>query len=277
MFKSNRYDDETLKHLQEVQIEIFKYFTKVCEENDITYFMYAGSLLGTIRHEGFIPWDDDIVVIMFREDFEKLNAVFEKEIDDKYNFFNVLNEKTYHYTWGRLTLKDTLFKEWWADQVDYTPNIFLDIFILDNIPDNKYKWFIQKWKSFALNQMTIYSLIKYRNESRLKEIIQQMAYYFLKILPVSSTTIKRKCVESFSKYKDEKCERVCDFPSEFLMPVSNRSDWVPAKKAKFEGLEVSIPNNYDKILTMDFNDYMQLPPEESRFNPAPEEIDFGEY
>ena len=89
--------------------------------------------------------------------------------------------------------------------------------------------------------------------------------------------IKRKCVESFSKYKDEKCERVCDFPSEFLMPVSNRSDWVPAKKAKFEGLEVSIPNNYDKILTMDFNDYMQLPPEESRFNPAPEEIDFGEY
>ena len=88
MFKSNRYDDETLKHLQEVQIEIFKYFTKVCEENDITYFMYAGSLLGTIRHEGFIPWDDDIDVIMFREDFEKLNAVFEKEIDDAYDAVN---------------------------------------------------------------------------------------------------------------------------------------------------------------------------------------------
>ena len=277
MLKSKRYDDDTLKHLQQVQIKILKYFIKICEENDLTYFMYAGSLLGAIRHQGFIPWDDDIDVIMFREDFEKLNKILENDLDEKYNFFNVLNEETYHYTWGRLTLKNTLFKEWWGDQVDYTPNIFLDIFILDNVPKDKYKKFIQKWKSYTLNMLTSYSIIKFKNDSKLKEIIQQTIYYLIKILPVSPSTIKKACVNSYTKYQYEDCEEVCDFPSENMMQMSFRSDWLPLKKAKFEDMEVNIPNNYDKILRMDFNNYMEFPPEDSRFNPAPEEIDFGEY
>ncbi len=277
MFKSKRYDDETLKHLQQVEMKILKYFIEICEEHNLTYFMYAGSLLGVIRHNGFIPWDDDIDVIMFREDFEKLNKILEKNIDEKYRFFNVLNEETYHYTWGRLTLKNTLFKEWWGDQVDYTPNIFIDIFILDNVPSNKFKKFIHKWKSFTLNQLVIYSILKFENESKIKKLIQKTIYYILKIIPVSPSTIKKKCVKSFSKYQYEDCEEVCDFPSENQMQMSFRTDWLPLKRGKFEDIEVNIPNNYDKILRMDFNEYMELPPEESRFNPAPEKIDFGEY
>ena len=125
MFKSKRYNDETLKHLQQVQMKILKYFIEVCEENNLTYFIYGGSLLGTIRHKGFIPWDDDIDVIMFREDFEKLNNIFEKSIDSKYSFINVLNEETFPYTFGRLLLKNTEFSEWWYDQVDFKQNIFI--------------------------------------------------------------------------------------------------------------------------------------------------------
>ena len=102
-------------------------------------------------------------------------------------------------------------------------------------------------------------------------------HYILKIIPVSTLTIKKKCVKSFSKYQYEECEEVCDFPSENMMQMSFKSDWLPLKKGKFGDIEVNIPNNYDKILRMDFNDYMELPPEESRFNPAPLEIDFGEY
>ena len=277
MIKSKRYDEKTLKHLQQVEIKILKYFVEVCEENNLTYFLYAGTLLGAIRHEGFIPWDDDIDVIMFREDFEKLNKIFEENIDKKYRFFNVLNEETYHYTWGRLTLKNTLFKEWWGDQVDYTPNIFIDIFILDNVPSNKFKKFIHKWTSFSWNQLTIYSILKFENPSKIKQIIQHAIYYLLKILPISTMTIKKKCVNSFSKYQFEDCDEVCDFPSENQMQMSFKKDWLPLKKAKFEDMELNIPNNYDKILKMDFNNYMELPPKESRFNPAPEEIDFGEY
>lgn len=80
MRKIRKYDEETLKHLQQVSLMILKDFIKICEENDLTYYLYAGSLLGTIRHQGFIPWDDDIDVIMFRKDFDKLTDIFLKII-----------------------------------------------------------------------------------------------------------------------------------------------------------------------------------------------------
>ena len=272
-----KYDDETLKHLQEVSVKILKYLIKICEKNNLTYFLYGGTLIGAVRHQGFVPWDDDIDVIMFREDFEKLNEILEKNIDDKYRFMNVLNDESYHYTWGRLLLKNTLFKEWWADQVDYTPNIFIDIFILDNIPNNKFKRFIHRWTCYLLNMLSSYSLIKQENDSKIKRIIQHTVYYTIKILPISPYSIKKRCVKSFTKYQNENCEEVCDFPSSGIMPISFKTDWFPLKKVKFEDIEVNIPNNYDKILKMEYGEYMELPPEESRFREAPEEIDFGEY
>lgn len=277
MFKSKRYDNETLKHLQEVQMMIFKDFIKICEDNNLTYFIYGGSLLGAIRHGGFIPWDDDIDVIMFRKDFDKLNKIMEKNLDKKYDFYNVLNEKTYFYTFARLTLKGTLFAEWWANQVDYTPNIFIDIFILDNIPNNRIKRFFHMKSSFILNQLTMYSYIKFDNFSKLKKIIQQTAYYLLKLMPISPQYIKKKCVNTFEKYKNEDCNQVCDFPAVCQMPIYDKKDWLPVEKIMFEDIEVNIPNNPDKILTTIYGNYMELPPEESRFRPAPDKIDFGKY
>lgn len=277
MFRTKRYDDETLKHLQKVQMSILKYFIKLCEENDLTYFIYGGSLLGTIRHKGFIPWDDDIDVIMFREEFEKLNKILEKNIDDKYRFINVLNEETYHYTWGRLMLKNTVINEWWADQVDYTQNIFIDVFILDNIPNNSFKRFIHKWVSFSLNQLTMYAFIKYDNQSKLKKIFQQAIHYLIKIIPISAYGIKKRCVNSYRKYQNDECDDICDFPAICQMPIYHKTDWLPPEKAQFEDIKVNIPNNYDKVLTRTYGNYMALPPKESRWSPAPDEIDFSEY
>ena len=277
MAESKRYDDETLKHLQEVQLMMLKDFIKICEDNNLLYSVIGGTLLGAVRHNGFIPWDDDIDVIMFRKDFEKLNEIMEKNPNDKYNFINVLNEETYHYTWGRFTLKDTVLAEWWADQVDYTPNIFIDIFIMDNIPDNKIKRFFHRWSSFTLNQLVNYSLIKFQNESKIKEIIQQSAYYILKIIPISPMTLKKRCVKTYRKYEDIECDEVCDFPSLMFMPIYDKQDFLNPKKLKFEDIQVNVPNNYDKILTRLYGDYMELPPEDKRFRPAPEKLDFGKY
>lgn len=277
MFKSKRYDDETLKHLQKVQLMMLKDFIEICKENNILYFVIGGTLLGTIRHGGFIPWDDDIDVLMFRKDFEKLNNIMSNTSNDKYRLINVLNEETYHYTFARFNLKNTVLEEWWAKQVNYTVNIFIDIFIMDNIPDDKIKRFIHRWECFTLNQMVLYSLIKFQNESKIKEIIQKMAYYALKIIPISPMTIKRKCVETYRKYENIECKDVCDFPSVMFMPIYDKNDLLPPEKMKFEDIEVNVPNRYDKILTRLYGNYMELPPEDKRFRPAPEKLDFGEY
>ncbi|WP_220607601.1 LicD family protein [Methanobrevibacter oralis] len=277
MRKIKKYDDDTLKHLQKVSLMILKDFIEICEENDLTYFVYGGTLLGAIRHQGFIPWDDDVDVIMFRKDFDKLNEIFLKDNNPKYDFFNVINEEDYFYTFGRLGLKGTKFEEWWAKQVNYETQIFIDIFILDNIPNNKIKRFFQKYLSFILNQLTIYSVIKYENFSRIKEIIQRSLYYLLKIIPIKSTSIKQRCVNMFSKYKNENCEELCDFPAICQMPIYNKDDFKHIKKFKFEDIEVNVPNNYDKVLTRIYGDYMELPPKDKRFAFAPEKIDFGKY
>ena len=277
MFKSKRYDDETLKHLQKVQLMMLKDFIKICEENDITYFVIGGSLLGAVRHNGFIPWDDDIDVIMFRSDFEKLNMVMSENPNEKYHLFNVLNEETYHYTFARFNLKNTVLEEWWAKQVDYTVNIFIDIFIIDKIPDNKIKRFIQRGRCLILNQSVMYSLIKFENESKIKEIIQRTIHYFLKIMPISPMTLKRRCVKAYTKYQNIECEQYCDFPSVHFMPIYEKKDFFPMKKVKFEDIYVNVPNDYDKILTRLYGNYMELPPEDKRFRPAPEKLDFGEY
>ena len=81
--KYTEYDDKTLKHLQSLELMILKDFIKICEEYDLTYYMYAGSLLGAVRHNGFIPWDDDLDVIMFRDDYEKFKKVFSSSPNEK--------------------------------------------------------------------------------------------------------------------------------------------------------------------------------------------------
>ena len=267
----------TLDEYKAISLEILKSIHKICEENNLVYFLDCGSLIGCIRHKGFIPWDDDIDVIMFRKDFEKLNEILEKNLDEKYNYFNIFNEDTYFYTWARLTLKNTIFAEWWADQVDYTPNIFIDIFILDNVPNNQIKRKIHLCEGFILNQLTMYAYIKFDNESVLKKLFQQTIYHLLKIMPISPVTIKKKCLKVYSKYKDEECDAVCDFPAKCQLPIYYKKDLLPLKKAKFEDLTVNVPNNPDKILTRIYGDYMELPPKDKRFRLAPEKIDFGKY
>ena len=91
--KYTEYDEKVLKHLQSLELMILKEFINICEENNLTYYMYAGSLLGTIRHQGFIPWDDDLDVIMFRDDFEKFKEIFISNPHDKIKLLSIETEE----------------------------------------------------------------------------------------------------------------------------------------------------------------------------------------
>ena len=274
---SRRYDDEELKHLQKIQLMMLKDFIKICEDNDILYFINGGSLLGAVRHGGFIPWDDDIDLMMFRKDFEKLDFVFKNEPNDKYRLINVLNEETYHYTFARVMLKGTVFEEWWADKVDYTQNIFMDIFILDNIPDNKIKRFIHILSSHTLNQLTKNAYMEFESESKIKSMILKILHKFFKANPKIAYSIKKRCIKTYRKYEDIECRDVCDFPAVCGLPIYKKEYWLPPKKAKFEDIEVNIPNDTNIVLTIIYGDYMKLPPKEKRFREAPKKIDFGKY
>lgn len=276
--KYNEYDDKILKHLQSLELMILKDFIKICEENDLTYYMYAGSLLGAIRHNGFIPWDDDLDVIMFRDDFEKFKKIFNSP-NDKYKLLSIETEKDYFHLLSKLMLNNTKFEEKWVNQVDFNIGINIDIFVLDDLSDNKLKRSFQLKKSFLYNKLLIMSKIKLDDLPFITKVITHVGYHILNLFRIKPSTINKKCLSFLKKYKNPNAEYVFDISANAneYPQIFRKSDFESIKRIKFEDIEVNVPTNYDYILKSLYGDYMQLPPKEDRYNHITETLDFGPY
>ena len=275
--KLNKYDDETLKHIHDIELMILKDLISFCEENDLTYFMYAGSLLGTIRHGGFIPWDDDLDVVMLREDFEKFKKLYSS--NEKYELLTIESEKDYCYMFAKLSLKNTRFEEEWAKHLDFTIGINIDIFVLDDLSNSKFKRSYQIKRSFLYNRLLVTSRIKVDDLPFISKFVSHSMYYILNFLNVTPAKLNRKCLNFLNSYADVNSEQVFDFSAnanEYPL-VYDKNDFKEVKKVKFEDIQVNVPKNYDKILTELYGDYMELPPEEERYNHPICHIDFGKY
>jgi lipopolysaccharide cholinephosphotransferase len=277
--KYTEYDDETLKHLQSLELMILKDFIKICEENDLTYYIYAGSMLGAIRHNGFIPWDDDLDVVMFREDYEKFKRIFIASPNDKYELLTNETEEDYFHTLSKLMLKGTLFEESWVSQVDFHIGINIDIFVLDDLSDSNFKRNYQLKKAFLYNKLLIMSKIKLDDLPFLTKLITHSGYYILNFLRIKPVTIYKRCLNFLMKYKNPDAECVFDISAtaEEYPQIYKKEDFKEIIKVKFEDIEVNVPKNYDNILKSLYGDYMQLPPEENRYNHITERLDFGQY
>ena len=277
--KYTEYDDETLKHLQSLELMILKDFIKICEENNLTYYIYAGSLLGAVRHNGFIPWDDDLDVVMFRDDYEKFKKIFLSTPNDKYELLSNETSDDYFHLLSKLMIKDTLFEEEWVSQVDFHIGINMDIFVLDDLADGKFKRFYQLKKSFLYNKLLIMSKIKLDDLPLLTKIITHSGYYFLNLLKINPSFLNRRCLSFLKKYRDDSCECVFDISAtaEEYPLIYNKKYFSQIVKLKFEDIEVNAPINYDNILTNLYGNYMELPPKEQRYNHITEHLDFGKY
>ena len=115
-----------------------KYFNNFCEENNIKYYLAYGTLIGAVRHHGFIPWDDDVDVFVSGEDFLKLKEVFNKKVhNNKYFYQTLQTENNYYLLWDKVRLNDTIFVEEGWENNDINNGIFIDIFPLLEYPDTE--------------------------------------------------------------------------------------------------------------------------------------------
>ncbi len=271
------YEEETLKKLQDMERKILKYFAGICEENNIDYYVYGGSLLGVIRHKGFIPWDDDIDVAMFRDDYERFVEAFNKKKSEKFYLVSPESEDSYFLYFPKLMMKETKFREWWADQVDFESGIFIDIFILDGLPKNKLHQKLHILRSRFLVRLLSISQLKFRGYPMFTQIVVNILHRLFKVFRITNEKLKKKTFKVFKKYnaKDTKqcfCASTVVYP-----PIFEKAQHWPARRAKFDGIDVSIPNKAEEILTIIYGDYMKMPPESERFNHMTSEIDFGPY
>ena len=275
--KLKKYDDETLKHIHDVELMILKDFISFCEENDLTYFMYAGSLLGTIRHKGFIPWDDDLDVCMLRDDFEKFKKLYSS--NDKYELLSCESHEDYCYFFAKLSLKDTRFEEHWAPQLDFTIGFNIDIFVLDDLAETGFRRNYQLKKAYLYNRLMIMSKIRLDDLPAIPKLLSHSMYHMLNLLGLSPSKLNGKCLNFLNKFSDNDACNVFDISAtakEYPL-IYDKNDFKEVIQVEFEGVNVNVPKNYDKILSELYGDYMKLPPEEDRYNHPIDFIDFGKY
>jgi len=263
------YDDKTLKKLHQVELEILDEFVRICDKYKLNYSLMAGTMLGAVRHAGFIPWDDDIDVCMLRSDYEKFLDVAKDELDKKYYLDCFKYNKDYYLSFAKIKKNQTIFDE--IPHLNNHKGIFIDIFPIDNVSD------IKKSHTIAgiikIINDTIFVKLKIR---KLKDTRYPLIVRFVKILSIQKLMkIKEKMVK---KNKDNNSPYLACFFSlyDFNKELLEREAFLPTKKIKFENKEYQIINGYDNYLKNIYGDYMKLPPKEKRVNHMPEKIDFGE-
>ena len=272
-----RYTDYEIKHLQELELMILKDVVMILEEHNLKYYIYGGSLLGTIRHKGFIPWDDDVDIILFREDFDKALDILYNKLPDKYDLIQMDYIDDCFGSFAKVSLKGTTFSRWYTSYVKYELGINIDLFVLDNIPNNDFLGKLHHHAYVFCYQFVINSCIKMDMYTKFRTKLHHATYDILNFIPVNRRTWKKLLKKEMTFFNNKETERVVDCFNLAGYTPYLRDDFEPALMAKFEDFEVRIPKNYDKLLTQIYGDYMKIPPEEERYNAAPDILDFGEY
>lgn len=279
------YDSDTLKKLQEIELEILKDFTNLCEKYKIDYFGCGGTTIGAVRHGGFIPWDDDIDIGFLRKDYEKFLSVAEKEYGDKYHILNAEKDSRYPLTTSRWILTGTKFKEECFKDLDCEFGIFLDLFCFDNIADDPKKMRKQMWSAWFWGKLMILraiwkpTLYQTGIKSVLIYVCSFIVHYFLKLFHVSPKFLYKQAKKYATMYQNEKTKRVAYIfdPTPFTS-VLKVKDVLPTKHMNYSGVKIRVPHHIEAYLNVRYgSNYMELPPEEKRHNHPPYELDFGKY
>lgn len=244
--------------LRKIQLDILREIDAFCRKHDICYFLSYGSLIGAIRHKGFIPWDDDIDIAMPRPDYER----FVKEFtSSRYVVLNKLYDKKYPYLYGKVADPDTLVKENYDCPVEVGVNV--DVFPIDGLPDDKKKSdkLCEKIKMLR-KQLEVKRLYVSKDRPLWKNILHVSGKIFLS--PFSDSWLLNRISKLQKLFPYENSSWVADLNFGGKERRVSKSLFEKTVDVDFEGGKFLAPVGYDTWLRAIFGDYMQLPPEEKR-------------
>ncbi len=257
------YNGITVRQMQNKMIEILKYFIKICEENNLRYWCGGGSMLGAVRHQGFIPWDDDIDVFMPRPDYERLYEIWNQIGDRKnYSLFRTNSKHNMHTANMHLVDIHTTFIHKHNKEEDIPHGVYIDIAPFDGCPSN-----------IALRGSQIYHAILFSvyNVQRLPdnqgEFLKIPAQILLSLVkdPKKRYRIWKKHEKAMAKYNYDDCRYVKEIMTSFkglfrLYPKK----YFERRDADFEDITIRIPYHAEEYLSRIYGDYKKLPPENKR-------------
>ena len=258
---------------QEILLDILKAFQVYCENNEITFWLGGGSLLGAIRHKGFIPWDDDVDTFVFHDDYEKLYTLVEKDpFIDENRRFKILLPGKYPNVYPFFKVIDTTTAVYEKNiSKMYAIGAWIDVFCISHWAEdkNKAKHQFRKQQFYKrMNQLIIGG--NYRNRKyKLMEIGAAPIRKILLLIGKDSEYWCKKMISVDRYKKGSYVGNIC-WPNSFNQEYYKEEWFFDFKKAQFEDATFYIPKMYDSILTNFYGDYMTPPPEDKRIRHDPE-------
>ena len=251
-----------INNLQKIELNILLDIDKLCKENNITYYLGEGTLLGAIRHQGFIPWDDDIDILMKREDYEKFLKLAPTNMKKKYEIQHASTIKNYWSPFIKVRyLGKTIYKQNHISHLTCNNGPLVDIFPLDNVPkEDSLGQYIQSFK-IRLYRGMIGLKLEYRKPKNIKQRVVKFLSRFYTI-----NKLHKLLDKTFKKYNNDDNEFTVNLASYYSykkQTVANDVYGTP-RYVKFEGYDLPIPNKSEFLLTKIYGNYMELPPLEKR-------------
>lgn len=254
-------DDKMLRQLQMIELEMLKEVDRICRGNCINYTIIGGTLLGAVRHGGFIPWDDDADIAMLRPEYEKFRKICQKELDStKYYFQDFRNTQGYRWGYGKVRRKDTIFLRENQEHMPYEQGVFIDIFPIDAVPDNKILRYIQKIECFCIRKILWSAVGRVSDKSKAMRFIYQILYK----IPDSTIWHRYMKMTKFGGQIDSKLVRTLTFPMPHRAFGYKRRWFAETADIEFEGYTFLGVKDYSEWLSFEFGDYMKLPPDGTR-------------
>jgi lipopolysaccharide cholinephosphotransferase len=239
-----------LRQIQLVQLRILKIFDAVCREHNVSYWLDWGTLLGCVRHGGFIPWDDDLDVAMTREEYEKFEHISNESLPDGLFLQTIQSDPCYPFFFPKL-------RDNYSNTNDLTgkachKGIYIDIFIYDKIPTSNILAYIQR---------RLYKILiagRFQNERPIRQLFAKLLYW------LRPTDELKDSLLQMHTWLGSFCYRLGLDNSAFQKHSHPESEIFPLGSMIFENIQVPVPNDWHGYLSKRYGNYMELPPEQSR-------------
>lgn len=257
----------SIEQIQKLELGILGYLHNICSKNNIEYFLAYGSLIGAIRHRGFIPWDDDIDIMMFRKDFYSFIQALKEENHPYYKLVSYETNPRFTAPLPKLIDARTELIQDYDYRERVKLGVYIDIFILDGVGNSfeeakdNYQVATELYRKWRVSDFRIFP----PNESKLFGIARWIKHIPNNIFGVSYRLNKLK---QFGESRPvDKCKYVATLGSgsdEIHRNIWKKADFCPSVKIAFEDLQLNAPKNFDEILKREYGNYMELPPAEMR-------------
>ena len=253
------------RRLQLAELSVLDDFTRLCARHRLRYYLAYGTLLGAVRHGGFIPWDDDVDVAMPREDYRRLAALVPSELGDRLMLQSHETDADFPYVFSKLVIRASTVRQAKDDDISFQRKIGIDVFALDGVPNSK----LARVFRAALLRL-LYVRLRARRRWHGRKRLLGWLLWFVPVRLLSSIYAATARIWTTSR------------TTIWICPPYRGRDTFPGEwfaggaLVDFEGRQLMAPLRWSEYLARVYGDYMKLPPVEARVGHRIVSIDFGD-